>query len=286
MTLINKAAATLRKKMKGLQPRMVLTLGSGLGAVADLMKDAIVIPYQQIPGFPPPTVAGHAGTLSIGTVEGVPVIFMKGRKHLYEDPIAAATAIKHMIRTFKTLGVDTMFLTNAAGSLRAEYGPGSLVAISDHINLTGFNPLVGPNDDEWGPRFPPMENAWDSELRQLLMEEGKKAGIRHLGEGVYAQHMGPTFETPAEVRFSKIIGADTVGMSTAVENIVARHCGLKCVGVSAITNLGAGLGLEPLSHEQTLDGAKLAEEKMAALVRVFIKAWGAKYGAASAAKAA
>lgn len=270
MTLIRTAASVIMKRANGLAPKIALTLGSGLGAVADLLEEPVTLPFTDIPGFPPPTVEGHEGTLRIGTVAGVPVIFMKGRKHLYEGPQDAAVAIKHMIRTLKTAGVETLFLTNAAGSLRAEYGPGSLVAISDHINLTGFNPLVGPNDDEWGPRFPPMENAWDADLRAQLLAAGKKVGIADLGEGVYAQHMGPTFETPAEVRFSKVIGADTVGMSTAVECIVARHCGLKCVGVSAITNLGAGLGLEPLSHEQTLDGAKLAEKKMAALVKAFI----------------
>ena len=282
MTLIKKAASVIQKKAKGLQPRLVLTLGSGLGAVADLMTDAIVIPFTDIPGFPKPTVAGHEGTLRIGTVEGVPVIFMKGRKHLYEGPEAAAPAIKHMLRTFKTIGVDTLFLTNAAGSLRAEYPPGALVAIADHVNLTGFNPLVGPNDDDWGPRFPPMNNAWDADLRALVMAEGKKANVTPLGEGIYFQLMGPTFETPAEIRFIKTCGADTVGMSTAVENIVARHCGLKVVGVSAITNLAEGMSDEPLSHEQTLHGAKLAEQKMAVLVKSFIRAWGAKVQKAAA----
>ena len=279
---IEKAAAVITKRMKGLRPRIAITLGSGLGKAAGLLDDAIVIPYADLPGFPRPTVAGHEGSLCIGRLDGAPVIFMKGRKHLYEGPAEAAAAIKAVIRTLKTVGVEILFLTNAAGSLRPEYPPGSLVAISDHINLTGFNPLCGPNDDKWGERFPPMDNAWDAGLRALLLAEGKKAGVVPLGAGVYAQFMGPTFETPAEIRMARAIGADTVGMSTAVETIVARHCGLKCVGVSAITNLAAGMGEEALSHEQTLAGAALAEENMIKLIRAFVAAYGrAKTSAAA-----
>jgi xanthosine phosphorylase len=233
-----------------------------------------MIPYGDLPGFPKTGVVGHEGSLRIGTVNGVPLIFLKGRKHLFEGPAEAAAALKNMIRTLKSAGVEILFLTNAAGSLRKEYPPGALVAIADHINLTGFNPLAGPNDDEWGPRFPPMDNAWDAGLRARLMAAGKRAGVKPLGEGVYCQLLGPTFETPAEIKMIKALGADTVGMSTAVENIIARHCGLKCVGVSAVTNLAAGMGDVPLSHEQTLEGAKLAESRMAALVGAFMTAYG------------
>lgn len=269
-SLIADAAAVIAGTLGGRRPLLALVLGSGLGPVADLMADAAALPYGKIPGFPLPAVEGHEGTLLAGTIAGAPVLILKGRKHLYEGPDAATRANKHIIRSLKTAGVDTLFLTNAAGSLRAEYGPGSLVAIADHINLTGVNPLTGPNDDQWGPRFPPMENAWDADLRARLLAAGKKAGVAPLGEGVYAQFMGPTFETPAEIRMAQAIGADTVGMSTATENIIARHCGITCVGVSAITNLGAGLGAEPLSHEQTLEGAKLAADNMARLVNTFI----------------
>lgn len=272
---IHKAAAVIGKRSKGIKPVLAVTLGSGLGAIADLMEGpSVTIPYTALPGFPQATVAGHEGSLKIGTLHGTPVVFMKGRKHLYEGPQEAAAAIKIIIRTLKTIGVEILFLTNAAGSLRAEYGPGSVVAISDHINMTGTNPLCGPNDDQWGPRFVPMENAWDADLRTLLLAEGKKAGVSPLGAGVYCQFMGPTFETLAEVRTAKILGADTVGMSTAVENIIARHCGIKCVGVSAITNLAAGMSDEPLSHEQTLQGAKMAEDNMIRLIGSFIRAYG------------
>ncbi len=274
-TAIEKAAQAIKNRLPaGFRPKMAVTLGSGLGAVAALLEEKALIPYTDIPGFPQPTVAGHEGSLRLGHVAGVPVMFLKGRKHLYEGPDEAAVTLKVMIRTLKTLGVEILFLTNAAGSLRAEYGPGSLVAITDHINITGFNALCGPNDDDWGPRFSPMDNAWDKDLRATLMAAGKKAGVKNLGEGVYCQFMGPTFETPAEIRMARAIGADTVGMSTAVENIIARHCGLKCVGVSAITNLGAGMSDEALSHEQTLHGAKMAEQGMAQLVRAFIETQG------------
>jgi xanthosine phosphorylase len=271
---ITKAADIIRKSAGKKAPRLALTLGSGLGAVADLMQDAVTIPYADLPGFPKTGVAGHEGSLRLGTVEGVPLVFLKGRKHMFEGPAEAIAANKNVIRTLKTAGIGILFLTNAAGSLRKEYPPGALVAISDHINLTGTNPLAGPNDDDWGPRFPPMDNAWDSDLRAQLMKAGKMAGVKNLGEGVYCQFLGPTFETPAEIKMAKAIGADTVGMSTVVENIIARHCGLRCIGVSAVTNLAAGMGDVPLSHEQTLEGAKLAEKNMARLVGAFISARG------------
>ena len=269
MTDIDLAAGIIRDQAGELRPKIALTLGSGLGAVADLLTDEVTIPYSRLPGFPQPTVAGHEGTLRLGRVAGVPVIFLKGRMHFYEGPAEAAQALRSMIRTVRKFGVETLVLTNAAGSLRPEYPAGSLVAISDHLNLTGLNPLAGPNDEAWGPRFPPQDQAWDADLRAQLLAAGKAAGVEPLGEGVYAQFLGPTFETPAEVRMAKILGADLVGMSTVVENIVARHCGLACVGISAVTNLGAGLG-EALSHEQTLAGATLAEGNMARLVEAFI----------------
>ncbi len=265
---IEKSAAIIRKKAGGLQPKIAVILGSGLGAVANLLDETAKISYADLPGFPVSTVEGHEGTMRIGAVSGTPVIFLKGRVHLYEGK--GVEPIKVIIRALKKAGVETLFLTNAAGSLLRENDAGSVVAISDHINLTGLNPLTGPNDDDWGPRFPPMENAWDKDLRDTLKGSATKAGFI-LNEGVYAGYLGPTFETPAEIRMAKAIGADLVGMSTVAENIIARHCGLKCVGCSAVTNLAAGMGDIPLSHEQTLEFAALAGEKMAKLMAVFLK---------------
>lgn len=269
MSEIEQSAAIIHEASEGLTSKIAVMLGSGLGAVADLMKDTATISYGALPGFPQPTVAGHEGLMRVGNVDGQPAYFLKGRQHLYEGK--GMGGMKTMIRTLKTLGVETLVLTNAAGSVRTDYPPGTVVAITDHINLSGTNPLTGPNDDEWGPRFPAMNNAWDDKLRAILLDAGENAGVT-AGVGVYACFHGPTFETPAEVMMAKTLGADLVGMSTVPENIIARHCGIKCLGLSAVTNLAEGLTDEPLSHEQTLAGAKLAEEKMATLIRAFIKA--------------
>lgn len=269
MSTIEQTATIIREAGHGLSPKIAVMLGSGLGAVADLMEERAALPYTALPGFPKPTVAGHEGLLRVGMVEGVPAYFLKGRQHLYEGE--GVEGLKTIIRTLKELGVETLVLTNAAGSVRPDYPPGSVVAITDHINLTGTNPLTGPNDDEWGPRFVAMNNAWDDKLRATLLDAGEQAGIS-AGAGVYACFSGPTFETPAEVKMAKTMGADLVGMSTVPENIIARHCGMKCVGISAVTNLAEGLTEVPLSHEQTLEGAKLAEKNMATLIDAFIKA--------------
>lgn len=268
MSNIEKSIAVIKAALPDFKPHIAVTLGSGLGTVTDIMDVRAEISYGDLPGFPQTKVAGHDGKLIAGTVHGKNVIFLKGRKHLYEG--GAIDPLKTMIRTLKALETDIFMLTNAAGSLIKSYGPGSLVAIRDHINMTGTNPLAGDNDDEWGPRFPPMENAWDADSRRLLMKAANSAGIS-LGEGVYCQFLGPTFETPAEIGMARAIGADLVGMSTVAENIIARHCGLKCVGVSAVTNLAAGMGDTALSHDQTLEGAKLAEQKMARLIGAFIE---------------
>lgn len=269
MSDIQRAAGIIRAKAPDLQPKLAVMLGSGLGAVADLLDERATLSYTDLPGFPRPTVAGHEGNLRIGTVDNVPVIFLKGRQHLYEGQ--GAGAMKTVIRTLKTLGIEALFLTNAAGSMHKENGPGSLVAITDHINLTGYNPLVGPNDDEWGPRFVDMGNGWDRALYKKLMHCADENGIP-LGHGVYACFLGPTFETPAEIRMAAAIGADLAGMSTVPECIIANHCGVKCVGVSAVTNMAAGMSDEILSHEHTMANAKLAEANMARLVKAFIGA--------------
>jgi xanthosine phosphorylase len=278
-THIKQSAAAIQKALPGFTPKIAFVLGSGLGSVADLLQEQAQISYGDLPGFPRPTVQGHEGNLRLGTVDGVPVAFLKGRVHLYEG--VGTESMKVMIRTLKAIGTDLLFLTNAAGSLVKAYGPGSVVAITDHINLTGMNPLAGPNDEDWGPRFPPMDDAWDRPAREVLTHAANKAGVS-MGTGVYAQFLGPNFETPAEVKMAGIMGAGLVGMSTAAENIIAAHCGLKCIGVSAVTNLAAGLSDDPLSHEHTLIGAKKAEDSMLKLIRAFIPMYGQQTGSAAA----
>ena len=264
---IANAAAAIHAKSSGLSPKTAVILGSGLGAVADLLQEKAAIPYTALSGFPQPGVEGHEGSFRIGTVGKTPVYFLKGRVHLYEGK--GSDELKVIIRTLKTLGVETLIVTNAAGGLNADLGPGTLMAIEDHLNMTGTNPLMGANDDNWGPRFPSMENAWDADLREQLFNAAKKSGVT-LYKGVYCSFLGPTFETPAEVRMARILGADAVGMSTVADNIIARHAGLKCVGISVIVNRAAGMGFEVPSHEQTLKGAAMAETGMAKLLEVFI----------------
>lgn len=265
---IEESAALIRARAGGLHPKIAVVLGSGLGAVADLLREEASIAYADLPGFSPASVSGHEGALKIGTVSGVPVFYLKGRTHLYEG--VGADPIKATIRTLKTLGVETLVLTNACGGLHEDLQPGSIMLISDHINRMGSNPLTGPNDEEWGPRFPSQEDAWNPGLRRLMLAGAAQNGVR-LTEGVYSAHLGPTFETPAEVRAARIMGADAVGMSTVPENIIARHCDMACVGLAVIVNRAAGMGFEKPSHEQTLIGARMAERDMATIIKSFIE---------------
>jgi xanthosine phosphorylase len=265
------AAADRVRELAGEQfvaPRLGLVLGSGLGALADAVQDATAIAYRDLPGFPVGSVAGHAGRLVLGTLEGTPVVVLQGRAHLYEGIAAADLAVP--VRTVRALGAESIVLTNAAGSLNPEAGPGSLMALTDHINLMGANPLMGPNDDELGPRFVGLGDAYDIDLRKAMSAAAQAEGIE-LHEGVYLAVSGPSFETPAEIRAFKVLGADAVGMSTVPEVIVARHVGLRVAGVSAITNLAEGLGTEALSHEHTLDNAAVASEKLQRVLRHFVK---------------
>ena len=234
-------------------PRVGVVLGSGLGAVADAVEDPVVVGYEELPGFPRPSVAGHAGRAVLGTIGGVQVAVLQGRAHLYEggDPEAVRTPV----RALRAAGAEILVLTNAAGSLRPAVGPGSLMAITDHINMQGMNVLMGPNDDAIGPRFPPMADAYDPALLDAMRASAQDLGI-DLAEGVYLAVTGPSFETPAEIRAFRTMGADAVGMSTVQETILARHCGLRVAAVSVITNLAEGLTDEPLSHEQTLRAAQ------------------------------
>lgn len=260
------AAAVIADRAPGLRPRLGIVLGSGLGGLADGLEDAVAIPYGDLPGFPAPGIAGHQGRLVLGRLGGLPVACLQGRRHPYEggDP----GAMRAPVRALKHAGAEALLVTNAAGSLRPEVGPGSLMAISDHINMLGFNPLTGPNDDAVGPRFPSMSDAYDPELRAALQRAAQGLGIA-LPEGVYLATPGPSFETPAEIRAFRTLGADAVGMSTVPEAILARHCGLRVAGVSAITNLGEGMGGEELSHEQTLRYAELAARDLTRLVARF-----------------
>ena len=252
--------------LSGYAPRLGIVLGSGLGGIADALTDATAIPYAELEGFPQPSVAGHGGTLFFGDLGGLPVAVFQGRKHVYES--GDATGMRVPIRTLKQLGAEALLVTNAAGSLNAHLGPGKLMAISDHINLLGVNPLTGPNDDAIGPRFPSLRDAYDPELRAELRAAAAALGI-DLAEGVYLATAGPTFETPAEIRAFRTLGADAVGMSTVPEVILARHAGLRVAAVSAITNLAEGMGGEELSHEQTLRNAEVAARDLIRLVQRF-----------------
>lgn len=269
------AAAMIRARAGGRTPRLGIVLGSGLGGLADHLVDPTAIPYAEIPGFPTSTVPGHAGRFLVGELDGVTVACMQGRFHLYEGH--APAAIRLPIRTFAALGVQALLLTNAAGSLRAEARPGSLMLITDHLNFMWTNPLIGPNDDAWGERFVGLEDAYDPALRSRLLELAAGLGI-HLHQGVYGALLGPLFETPAEIRAYRVLGADAVGMSTVPEVIVARHAGLRVAAISAITNLAVGMSDVPIDHEQTLRGAAIAAEDLTRLVRAFASSFGAERG--------
>lgn len=260
------AAKFIRRKTK-LQPKIALVLGSGLGAFADEFADAVKIAYAKIPNFPRSTAVGHAGQLVIGTVEGVPVAGMQGRVHLYEG--YSVNEVAFPVRVFARLGVQAIILTNAAGGIKKEFTQGRLVVISDHINLQGVNPLSGPNDENFGPPFPDMSAAYDKKFRALTLAEGRRLGI-NLGEGVYAALAGPSYETPAEIRYLRTIGADLVGMSTVPEVIAARHGGIRVLGISCVTNAAAGVLDQPLDHKQVLETAERVKGQFIALLRAVI----------------
>ena len=267
-TYAHQAVAVIKQRVHHFQPQLGIILGSGLGGLADQIDSAVTIPYAEIPGFPGCGVEGHHGMLHLGTLKGLPVVCMQGRAHLYEG--IGGEVIQTMIRALKLLGCRQLLLTNAAGSLRSEVGPGKLMLITDHINFLGTNPLVGKNDNDFGPRFVGMENAYDPALRQRVLDLALKLTIP-LAQGVYLANIGPVFETPAEIKAYKLLGADAVGMSTVPETIVARHCGLQVVAISAITNFAVGLHKGQLSHEVTLQGAKLAAQDLTRLVLAFVE---------------
>jgi xanthosine phosphorylase len=263
------AAAIVRSRMPAnFQPRLAMILGSGLGVLAEQMTDAVTIGFDELPGFPISTVHGHAGAMVLGTLNGVQMVCLKGRGHFYEG--YGLGVMTSAVRTLKLLGVDFLFVTNAAGSLRPEVDAGSLVALTDHINFLPGTPMIGPNDERFGPRFFSMANAYDADLRNLLKSTAADLSIT-LHDGVYIAYAGPNFETPAEIRAFKTLGADVVGMSVVPEVVPARHCGLKVVGVSVITNLAEGLSPFPLSHEQTLKYAAIGAESLIKLILAFVE---------------
>jgi xanthosine phosphorylase len=264
---VNPAAAVLAERAEA-PPRVGVVLGSGLGAVADAVEDPVNVSYGDLPGFPQPTVEGHAGQAVLGRIAGVPVAVLQGRAHLYEG--GELDSLRAPVRALRGAGAEILVLTNSAGSLHPDIGPGRLMAISDHINLTGVNLLVGPNNPSLGPRFPVLRDAYDPLLLAELRTAARELGIP-LAEGVYLAVSGPSFETPAEIRAFRVLGADAVGMSTVQETILARHCGLRVVAVSAITNYAEGLGDEPLGHEQTLREAERAAADLTRLLLSFLK---------------
>jgi len=260
--LLDVAVAAIRSRTDA-SPAVGVVLGSGLGAFADALESAVEIPYEDIPGWPEATAIGHAGTLVVGSFGGVPVAAMRGRAHLYEGLPPAKVVFG--IRVLGLLGIRTLVLTNAVGAIDDRLRPGQLALISDHINLQGQSPLVGPNDESLGPRFPDMSNAYDADLRAAAREAAGRLGLE-LGEGVYAAWLGPAFETPAEIRMLRTLGADLVGMSTAPEVLAARHMGIRCLAISCVTNLAAGVSPEPIDHEQVLEiGARAAESLVSLL---------------------
>jgi len=267
LTELEAAASTIRGRLGSRRPRTAIVLGSGLGFITEHIENAVRIPYREVPGFPETTVIGHGGELVAGTLAGKEVLAQSGRFHLYEGHDPAITAFP--VRVFSALGVETLLLTNAAGGIRRTFSSGTVMLIADHINLTFRNPLVGPvlPGEE---RFPDMSEPYDPSLRSLAREVARDSRIA-LDEGVYVQLLGPSYETPAEIRMLDRLGADAVGMSTAVEVIAARARGLRCLGFSVVTNLAAGISPKKLDHAEVMETANRVRDQLAALVEGVIQ---------------
>jgi purine-nucleoside phosphorylase len=266
---VAEAAAHLKSTLGSLAPRVGIVLGSGLGAAAEAVSDAIVVPYGEIPHFPQSTVVGHSGRIVAGLLGGAPVAIMQGRVHSYEGYSPAQVTFP--LRVLGMLGIRAVVLTNAAGGIKEGYRVGQLVALGDHINMMGWNPLIGPNEPRFairagaGQRFFDMTEAYSKTLRGLAKAAAEEEGFP-LEEGVYLATPGPSFETPAEIRAFRALGATLVGMSTVPETIVARHMGIQVLGISCVTNLAAGLGGQPLSHEEVFETGRQVEARLAALL--------------------
>jgi purine-nucleoside phosphorylase len=263
---IKEAASFIAAKID-VAPRVGLILGSGLGILADEIEEAVQIDYEEIPHFPPSTVAGHAGKLVIGNLNGTPVVAMQGRFHYYEG--YSMSVVTFPVYVMKQLGIDTLIVTNAAGGMNRAFAPGDLMLITDHINCTGDNPLIGPNLEEFGPRFPDMSRAYTPELIALAEAKAKELGIK-VQKGVYCGISGPTYMTPSELIMLAQVGGDAVGMSTVPEVIVASHAGLRVLGISCITDMAIGEELAPLTHEQVVEVANRTRPRFISLVKSIV----------------
>ena len=260
---VEHAARTIRSRF-GEEVRVALVLGSGLGAFADDIEDSVVIPYEEIPGFARPTVEGHMGRLVLGKIEGVTVAAMQGRFHYYEG--YAFEEVIFPIRMFNLLGAKSLVLTNAAGGINVAFDQGALMIISDHLNLMGMSPLRGLHDERFGQRFPDMTEVYSHDYQELAVEEARAMGLE-LRRGIYAALSGPSYETPAEIRMLRILGADAVGMSTVPEAIAAQQMGIKILGISCITNMAAGVIGEPINHQEVIDTGERVRDTFKELLR-------------------
>lgn len=270
---IGEAVAFIQQMAPNLSaPRVGLVLGSGLGAVAERLENAVKIPYEDIPGYHKSGVIGHAGCLCLGEMGGVSVAIMQGRIHLYEGHSVNDVVLP--IRVLVRLGASRLIVTNAAGGINENYAVGDLMLLSDHLNMTASNPLLGANEDSLGDRFPDMSNAYDKELRDLAMDVARDHRLK-VHQGVYAGLLGPSYETPAEIRMLRAMGADAVGMSTVLEVIAANHMGAKSLGISCICNAAAGMTDQALSHDEVKSAADAMEEEMSALVKALVIRFGA-----------
>ena len=265
---VQEAAQALKAKLNGLEPKVALILGSGLGGFAAELSDAVEIPYEQLPHFPVSTVEGHAGKWVAGTVEGLPVLCMQGRFHYYEG--YSMQEVTFPVRVMGQLGIKTLIVTNASGGIRRTFQAGDLMLIEDHINFMFNNPLRGPNVEEWGPRFPDMSHAYDKDLLACAEKVAAEQGIA-VHRGVYIAVPGPSYETPAEIRAFGKLGADAVGMSTVPEVIVANHQGMKVLGISCISNMASGILPQPLSHDDVMRTSKQVQNRLTALVKGVLK---------------
>ena len=267
MTPAHQACNKIKLRFPSFQPKIGIVLGSGLGGFTEQLEDAVSIPYHDLPGFPSGNVHGHGGNLVLGHIGGVDVVCLQGRSHSYEG--GNYDTVKTYVRTLKLLGCEVFLATNASGSLREEVGPGELMLVTDHINMQPGNPLVGPNDDEFGPRFYPLDNAYDITLREKLVATARKESIP-IHQGVYVSVLGPNYETAAEIRAFRILGADAVGMSTVPEVLVAHHCGMKVAVIATITNYATGLNHTAHSHNEVVSVAEQAGQKLNRLVKEFV----------------
>lgn len=263
---IKEAGLFIQKRLKA-QAKILLVLGSGLGALAEETEDSVIIPYNNIPHFPLSSAPGHKGQLRAGSLAGCNVIIMEGRFHYYEGH--SMSDIAFPIRVLKSLGIENLLLTNAAGGVNLSFKPGDLMIINDHINLTGQNPLIGKNDSTIGPRFPDMTSLYNKGLSDKIIFAGKQTGL-DLKTGVYAWMTGPSYETPAEIRMLRVLGADAIGMSTVPEAISARHAGMNVAGISCISNMAAGILNQPITEKEVFEITNRIKDKFSSLVRGFL----------------